>query len=125
MSSMESGNPLVCKPCILLSLISSQYPPSFKMSSFFVSGKYKKLVEKLKGPALIEYGKNLPYSPRLFISSIILVLSSSKDSLEYCLFKIQYFFFLIPTQPKQYSHSRHISKYSEYRDDDHAQYFSA
>src|SRR3989344_50664 len=50
---------------------------------------------------------------------------SKYSSFVYCLFKMQYFFFFNPTQPKQYSHSTHKSKYSEYLEDAQTQYFSA
>src|SRR3989344_7004649 len=98
--------------------MSSQSPPRANMSSFLVSGKYKIPLEKLKGPSVIAYGKNLPYSALSFMSEIIFSRKISYSFLLYCLFKIQYFFFLSPTHPKQYSHSIHISKYSEYREDD-------
>src|SRR3989344_4742536 len=112
-SFISSGNSLVGSPSMWFSFISSQYPPRAKMSSFFVSGKYKKPVEKLKGPGLIEYGKNFPYSSFSFISAIIFLRNFSYSSFTYCLFKMQYFFFFRPTQPKQYSHSIHKSRYSE------------
>src|SRR3989338_1029596 len=48
------------------------------------------------------------------MSDTICPLSFSYPSLSYCLFKMQYFLFRSPTQPKQYSTSLHWSKYSLY-----------
>ena|SRR3989344_1187019 len=70
--------------------------------------------EKLYPQSPIEYGRNFPYSPPVFMSSIILDFNFSYSSFEYCLFKIRYFFFFSPMQPKQYSYSSQISKYCEY-----------
>src|SRR3989344_2094068 len=72
-------------------------------------------LHKLYSQTPIEYGRNLPYSPLVFISVIILFFKFSYSSFPYCLFRMQYFFLRKPTHPKQYSTSSQISRYSEYR----------